>query len=57
VVVIQTYFRRWKAKRTVANLRYARSEYQRWQQETEQHQQEGEQREQEWDMYRYIALG
>ncbi|EGD76447.1 hypothetical protein PTSG_07566 [Salpingoeca rosetta] len=35
VIVIQKYYRRWQAKRVVGNLRYARHQYQQWQEEKE----------------------
>jgi hypothetical protein len=52
VIVIQKFFRRWKASITVTNLRYARDQYQQFQHSQAVQAADREHRAYEWDMHR-----
>ncbi|EDQ87422.1 uncharacterized protein MONBRDRAFT_33333 [Monosiga brevicollis MX1] len=54
VIVIQTFFRRWKAQTFVHQLREARDNYQRWVIEEAQRERDAEERAFEWDMFRRL---
>lgn len=53
-IIIQTFFRRWHAKRLVSNLREAHSQYHKWQDDKARAAREEEEREYELDMFRRL---
>jgi len=54
VVIIQKFFRRWRARITVANLRYAKDQYEQFQQSQAVRAADMEHQAYEWDMHRSV---